>query len=174
MSAIHQRVALHEGEHRQQRSAGPTPEHARKSVGGTSSPTGICGLRIGVAVLLHQGASKASTFGRAMRCQVSMIRSEIVGSSRQPDSRCSELALAVPVGNHGRLRRACRSWRALPRDLCLDAGEVIEAAEGVVSRSIPAVMALRQCRKWRMPVNTWHACASAAAMASLSRIDPPG
>jgi amidase len=42
-------------------------------------------------------------------------------------------ALAVPVGNHGRLRPGVQILAARFReDLCLDAGEVIEAAEGVV------------------------------------------
>src|ERR1044071_1884296 len=34
---------------------------------------------------------------------------------------------------------------------------------------------VRQCRKWRMPVNTMHMpCSSAAAMTSSSRLLPPG
>jgi amidase len=42
-------------------------------------------------------------------------------------------ALAVPVGNHGRLRPGVQILAPRFReDLCLDAGEVIEAAEGVV------------------------------------------
>jgi len=41
--------------------------------------------------------------------------------------------LAVPVGNHGRLRPGVQILaRRFREDLCLDAGEVIEAAEGVV------------------------------------------
>jgi amidase len=41
--------------------------------------------------------------------------------------------LAVPVGHHGRLRPGVQIMAARFReDLCLDAGEVIEAAEGVV------------------------------------------
>ena len=43
-------------------------------------------------------------------------------------------ALAVPVGNHGRLRPGVQILAPRFReDLCLDAGEVIEAAEGVVA-----------------------------------------
>jgi amidase len=42
-------------------------------------------------------------------------------------------ALAIPVGTHGRLRPGVQIMAARFReDLCLDAGEVIEAAEGVV------------------------------------------
>jgi amidase len=42
-------------------------------------------------------------------------------------------ALAVPVGNHGHLRPGVQILASRFReDLCLDAGEVIEAAEGVV------------------------------------------
>jgi amidase len=42
-------------------------------------------------------------------------------------------ALAVPVGYHGRLRPGVQILASRFReDLCLDAGEVIEAAEGVV------------------------------------------
>ena len=41
--------------------------------------------------------------------------------------------MAVPVGNHGRLRPGVQILaRRFREDLCLDAGEVIEAAEGVV------------------------------------------
>src|SRR5437899_158031 len=43
-------------------------------------------------------------------------------------------ALAVPVGSHGRLRPGVQILAPRFReDLCLDAGEVIEAAEGVVA-----------------------------------------
>jgi amidase len=43
-------------------------------------------------------------------------------------------ALAVPVGNYGRLRPGVQILASRFReDLCLDAGEVIEAAEGVVT-----------------------------------------
>jgi amidase len=42
--------------------------------------------------------------------------------------------LAVPVGNHGKLRTGIQIMAMRNReDLCLDAGEVIEAAEGVVT-----------------------------------------
>jgi amidase len=42
--------------------------------------------------------------------------------------------LAVPVGHHGRLRPGVQILAGRFReDLCLDAGEVIEAAEGVVA-----------------------------------------
>ncbi|MEA2815421.1 MAG: amidase [Rhodospirillaceae bacterium] len=42
--------------------------------------------------------------------------------------------LAVPVGNHGRLRTGIQIMAMRNReDLCLDAGEVIEAVEGVVT-----------------------------------------
>jgi amidase len=42
-------------------------------------------------------------------------------------------ALAVPVGSHGRLRPGVQILAPRFReDLCLDAGEVVEAAEGVV------------------------------------------
>jgi amidase len=42
-------------------------------------------------------------------------------------------ALAVPVGNYGRLRPGVQILAPRFReDLCLDAGEVIEAVEGVV------------------------------------------
>jgi amidase len=42
--------------------------------------------------------------------------------------------LAVPVGSHGKLRTGVQILAARNReDLCLDAGEVIEAAEGVVT-----------------------------------------
>jgi len=48
-------------------------------------------------------------------------------------------ALAVPVGNHGRLRPGVQILAPRFReDLCLDAGEVIEAAEGVVTPIDPA------------------------------------
>jgi amidase len=41
--------------------------------------------------------------------------------------------LAVPVGSHGKLRTGVQIMAIRNReDLCLDAGEVIEAAEGVV------------------------------------------
>jgi len=41
--------------------------------------------------------------------------------------------LAVPVGSHGKLRTGVQILAMRNReDLCLDAGEVIEAAEGVV------------------------------------------
>lgn len=43
-------------------------------------------------------------------------------------------ALAVPVGTHGRLRPGVQILAPRFReDLCLDAGGVIEAAEGVVT-----------------------------------------
>jgi amidase len=43
-------------------------------------------------------------------------------------------ALAVPVGSHGRLRPGVQMLAPRFReDLCLDAGEVVEAAEGVVT-----------------------------------------
>ena len=43
-------------------------------------------------------------------------------------------ALAVPVGNHGRLRPGVQILAPRFReDLCLDSGEIIEAAEGVVT-----------------------------------------
>ena len=42
--------------------------------------------------------------------------------------------LAVPVGRHGKLRTGVQIMTMRNReDLCLDAGEVIEAAEGVVT-----------------------------------------
>lgn len=42
--------------------------------------------------------------------------------------------LAVPVGSHGRLRTGVQIMAMRNReDLCLDAGEVIEAAEGIVT-----------------------------------------
>src|SRR4029453_18709876 len=42
--------------------------------------------------------------------------------------------LAVPVGSHGKLRTGVQIMAMRNReDLCLDAGEVIEAAEGVVT-----------------------------------------
>ena len=48
-------------------------------------------------------------------------------------------AIAVPVGNHGRLRPGVQILASRFReDLCLDAGEVIEAAEGVVTPIDPA------------------------------------
>ena len=41
--------------------------------------------------------------------------------------------LAVPVGSHGKLRTGVQIMAMRNReDLCLDAGEVIEACEGVV------------------------------------------
>jgi amidase len=47
--------------------------------------------------------------------------------------------LAVPVGNHGKLRTGVQIMAMRNReDLCLDAGEVIEAAEGVVVPIDPA------------------------------------
>jgi amidase len=47
--------------------------------------------------------------------------------------------LAVPVGSHGKLRTGVQILAARNReDLCLDAGEVIEAAEGVVKPIDPA------------------------------------
>ncbi|UYN93113.1 MAG: amidase [Enhydrobacter sp.] len=47
--------------------------------------------------------------------------------------------LAVPVGSHGRLRTGVQIMAMRNReDLCLDAGEVIEAAEGVVEPVEPA------------------------------------
>ena len=45
-----------------------------------------------------------------------------------------EPGLAVPVGRHGKLRTGVQIMAMRNReDLCLDAGEVIEAAEGVVA-----------------------------------------
>ncbi|WIM14087.1 amidase [Enhydrobacter sp.] len=47
--------------------------------------------------------------------------------------------LAIPVGSHGRLRTGVQIMAMRNReDLCLDAGEVIEAAEGVVTPIDPA------------------------------------
>jgi amidase len=47
--------------------------------------------------------------------------------------------LAVPVGTHGKLRTGVQIMAMRNReDLCLDAGEVIEAAEGVVKPIDPA------------------------------------
>ena len=47
--------------------------------------------------------------------------------------------LAVPVGSHGKLRTGVQIMAMRNReDLCLDAGEVIEAAEGVVKPIDPA------------------------------------
>ncbi len=47
--------------------------------------------------------------------------------------------LAVPVGSHGKLRTGVQIMSMRNReDLCLDAGEVIEAAEGVVTPVDPA------------------------------------
>jgi amidase len=47
--------------------------------------------------------------------------------------------LAVPVGGHGKLRTGVQIMSMRNReDLCLDAGEVIEAAEGVVTPIDPA------------------------------------
>jgi len=47
--------------------------------------------------------------------------------------------LAVPVGSHGKLRTGVQILAARNReDLCLDAGEIIEAAEGVVTPIDPA------------------------------------
>lgn len=47
--------------------------------------------------------------------------------------------LAVPVGSHGKLRTGVQIMAARNReDLCLDAGEVIEAAEGMVTPIDPA------------------------------------
>ncbi len=55
------------------------------------------------------------------------------GQVRVMDSIRGVPALAVPVGNHGRLRPGVQILAPRFReDLCLDAGEVIEAAEGVV------------------------------------------
>ena len=48
-------------------------------------------------------------------------------------------AIAVPVGNHGRLRPGVQILASRFReDLCLNAGEVVEAAEGVVTPIDPA------------------------------------
>jgi len=48
--------------------------------------------------------------------------------------------LAVPVGNHGKLRTGVQIMAMRNReDLCLDAGEVIEAAEGAVMPIDPAL-----------------------------------
>jgi amidase len=47
--------------------------------------------------------------------------------------------LAAPVGSHGKLRTGVQIMAMRNReDLCLDAGEVIEAAEGVVKPIDPA------------------------------------
>ena len=51
-------------------------------------------------------------------------------------------ALALPVGSHGKLRTGVQILAMRNReDLCLDAGEVIEAAEGVVRPIDPARVA---------------------------------
>ena len=53
--------------------------------------------------------------------------------------------LAVPVGSHGKLRTGVQIMAMRNReDLCLDAGEVIEAAEGVVTPIDPAALAARR------------------------------
>ena len=55
--------------------------------------------------------------------------------------KCSDSlpGLAVPVGSHGKLRTGVQIMSMRNReDLCLDAGEVIEAAEGVVMPIDPA------------------------------------
>ena len=53
--------------------------------------------------------------------------------------------LAVPVGSHGKLRTGVQIMAMRNReDLCLDAGEVIEAAEGVVTPIDPVALAARR------------------------------
>ena len=56
--------------------------------------------------------------------------------------------LAVPVGRHGKLRTGVQIMAMRNReDLCLDAGEVIEAAEGVVTPIDPALARLAARRQ---------------------------
>jgi amidase len=51
-------------------------------------------------------------------------------------------SLAVPVGNHGALRPGVQILAPRFReDLCLDAGEVVEAAEGGVTPIDPLISA---------------------------------
>jgi amidase len=61
------------------------------------------------------------------------------GRTLMPGSLLGLPGLAVPVGSHGKLRTGVQITAMRSReDLCLEAGEVIEAAEGVVTPIDPA------------------------------------
>ena len=87
--------------------------------------------------------------------------------------------LAVPVGSHGKLRSGVQIMAMRNReDLCLDAGEVIEAAEGVVTPIDPRASRAAAGRSWRRAAAFQHGNADAVfpswhcAMATLASMVP--
>ena len=83
--------------------------------------------------------------------------------------------LAVPVGSHGKLRTGVQIMAMRNReDLCLDAGEVIEAAEGVVKPIDTGVSLACGLSRLALPQESLNGAQPlAAAGGSIETVDAP-